>query len=119
MSSSSAPPPPPYYAVIFTSQRTAADADGYSRAAARMEELARQQPGFLALESVRGSDRVGITISYWRSKEAIAAWKRHAEHLLAQAAGRERWYDWYHVRIARVEAQYAFGGTPGDLPNPG
>ena len=68
--------PPPYYAVIFTSQRTDVDAVGYRQTAARMEELARQQPGFLGIESARGDDGAGITVSYWESSEAIAAWKR-------------------------------------------
>jgi len=65
-------PQPPYYAVIFTSQRTEGDR-GYGRMADRMIELARAQPGFLGVESVRGADGLGITVSYWASKEAIVA----------------------------------------------
>lgn len=40
-------PAPPYYAVIFTSLRTEVD-DGYDEMAAKMVELAAQQPGFWA-----------------------------------------------------------------------
>jgi hypothetical protein len=48
-------PSPPYYAVIFTSQR--ADGDrGYRHMADRMIDLASKQPGFLGVESVRGTD---------------------------------------------------------------
>ena len=65
-------PSPPYYAVIFTSQRTAGDR-GYGHMADRTVELASKQPGFLGVESVRGTDGFGITVSYWASKEAIAA----------------------------------------------
>ena len=96
-------PPPPYYAVIFTSERTDADAAGYEAMAARMVELAAQQPGYLGVESVRQADGTGITVSYWESLEAIAAWKRHAEHQLAQARGRMEWYRQYRVRVCRVE----------------
>jgi heme-degrading monooxygenase HmoA len=97
-------PEPPYYAVIFTSLRTpAAGDDGYAEAASRMEELARQQPGFLGVESARGEDGVGITVSYWATLEAVAAWGRHAEHLLAQRFGREKWYQSYTLRVCRVE----------------
>ena len=99
---------PPYYAVVFTSQRTDVDPAGYATAAARMEELARQQPGFLGIESTRGADGAGITVSYWSSRDAITAWKRHAEHLIAQATGRERWYRRYRLRIAKVETDYGF-----------
>ncbi|PWK44755.1 antibiotic biosynthesis monooxygenase [Pseudomonas sp. OV226] len=66
----------PYYAVIFTSRRTEGD-HGYAEAAERMVELAREQPGFLGVESARGEDGLGITVSYWASEAAILAWKHH------------------------------------------
>ena len=99
-------PEPPYYAVIFTSVRTDDDHAAYAAAAERMEELAREQPGFLGVESAR--EGLGITVSYWASLEAIAAWKRHAEHLAAQAGGRSGWYAAYETRIAKVERDYGF-----------
>jgi len=96
-------PPPPYYVVIFTSIRTAEDPAGYEAMAERMVELARAQPGFLGIESARGADGLGITVSYWTSEEAIRAWRGHAEHLVAQQYGRSRWYERYELRVARVE----------------
>ena len=107
-------PRPPYYAAIFTSQRTDGD-NGYEEMAARMEELARRQPGYLGIESARGAGGAGITVSYWESLEAIAAWKRNAEHQLAQARGRADWYSQYTVRIAKVERAYGREGTIGQL----
>lgn len=98
-------PPPPYYAVIFTSRRTEGDR-GYRHMADRMVELARQQPGFLGVDSVRGADGLGITVSYWADKESITAWKRHAEHQTAQCAGQRTWYVDYQVRVALVEWDY-------------
>ena len=71
-------PASPYYAVIFTSLRTEGD-QGYAEAAARMLELAREQPGFLGVESARGEDGLGITVSYWASEAAILAWKHHPD----------------------------------------
>jgi heme-degrading monooxygenase HmoA len=105
----------PYYAVVFTSRRTDVDAEGYNRTAARMEMLAREQPGFLGIESARSGDGLGITVSYWQSREAIAAWKQQMEHLSAQAAGRDRWYACFRLRIARVETDYGFPNPVGDL----
>jgi heme-degrading monooxygenase HmoA len=96
---------PPYYAVIFTSE-LAAPAEGYEETAERMEALAREQPGFLGFDSVRGGNGNGVTVSYWESLEAIRAWKAVREHREAQAKGRERWYDRYRVRIARVDEDY-------------
>lgn len=97
-----------YYAVIFTSTRTNADEAGYEAAAVRMVELASEQPGFLGIESVRGADGVGITVSYWESLEAIRGWRENAEHRQVQAAGRETWYRNFRLRIARVERDYSF-----------
>jgi len=104
-------PAPPYYAVIFTAQRRAGEAlGGYDAMAARMVELAAQQPGYLGIESARNASGFGITVSYWDSLEAISAWKANAEHRVAQENGQRFWYAHYELRIARVERAYAGGG---------
>jgi heme-degrading monooxygenase HmoA len=101
-------PEPPYYAVIFTSQRTSEDDPGYAAMAEAMVALAREQRGYLGIESARGPDGVGITVSYWTDEGAVVAWKKVAEHLAAQRLGRERWYDGYELRVCRVERAYGF-----------
>lgn len=98
-------PAPPYFAVIFTSRRSEVDS-GYQETAQRMVELAREQPGFLGVESVRDEHGLGITVSYWRDEASILRWRKNTEHCLAQALGRRDWYADYLVRIARVERCY-------------
>lgn len=100
-------PDPPYYAVIFTSRRSAVD-EGYGAMADRMVELAKEQPGYLGIESFRQADGYGVTISYWASPEAIRTWKKNLEHRQAQDLGREQWYEGYRMRICRVERDYGF-----------
>ncbi|TAI47752.1 antibiotic biosynthesis monooxygenase family protein [Flagellimonas allohymeniacidonis] len=95
----------PYYAVIFTNTRTQGD-HGYGEMAKEMEELARQQPGYLGFESAR--DELGISISYWESLEAISQWKANLDHSFAQKRGIEQWYSWYKVRVCLVEREYEF-----------
>jgi heme-degrading monooxygenase HmoA len=97
---------PPYYAVIFSSQRSQGDA-GYDALAERMTALAKAQPGYLGVESVRGADGFGITVSYWDSEANITAWKRHAEHRIAQETGQATWYTHYETRVAKVERAYS------------
>jgi len=111
MSAPARTPEPPYYAVIFTSTRTEVE-EGYAATADLMASLGSQQPGFLGLESARGADGLGITVSYWESEEAIANWKRHDEHRVAQAAGVKTWYSEYVTRVAKVERAYSFA-KPG------
>lgn len=100
-------PEPPYYAVIFTSLRTPLEA-GYGEAAERMLELAAEQPGFLGVESARGADGLGITVSYWQDEDSIRRWRENAEHKLAREGGRRDWYERFRVRVARVDRAYGF-----------
>jgi len=100
-------PEPPYYAVIFTSTRTPGD-EGYGDMSEKMLELAPQQPGFLGVESARGEDGLGITVSYWESEESIANWRSNAEHRVAQSEGMRRWYAEFTTRVARVERARTF-----------
>ena len=101
-------PEPPYVAVIFTSLRTPGD-EGYEVTSDEMMRMVEQQPGFLGVESARGADGLGITVSYWRDAQSVRAWKAVAEHRIAQKLGRERWYRAYQTRVCTVERDYAFG----------
>ncbi|WP_339530871.1 antibiotic biosynthesis monooxygenase [Pseudomonas mucidolens] len=104
-------PAPPYYAVIFSSLRTEVD-QGYAAAAQRMLELAHEQPGFLGMDSARGEDGLGITVSYWTSETAILAWKEHGEHREVREQGRSTWYAAFHTRVCKVERAYSFAAGP-------
>jgi len=98
-------PQPPYYAVIFSTLRTEIN-DGYEETASRMEELAKQQEGYLGIESVR--NEMGITVSYWESLDAITKWKNNMEHTVTREKGRDLWYKKYQLRICKVERDYGF-----------
>ncbi len=98
-------PHPPYFAVIFSSIRTEID-NGYDNMARQMLELAKQQDGFLGVESARSE--IGITVSYWRDLESIQRWKNNAEHIIARNSGRDIWYRSFKTRIAKVESDYDF-----------
>ena len=72
------------YIVTFISRLRSGIGAQYKKLAHDMEVLARQQPGFLDMDSVRNSDGDGITISYWETLEAIKNWGKHPDHLKAQ-----------------------------------
>ena len=71
-----------------------------------MVELARQQDGFLGVESAR--NEVGITVSYWRDLESIRNWRENFDHTIARERGRREWYQTFKVRIAKVENDFVF-----------
>ena len=98
-------PKTPYYAVIFTTLRTNVEA-GYIETANRMEKLAQEQEGYLGIESAR--EKLGITVSYWESLDAILKWKNNIEHTEARKLGKELWYKQYQLRISKVERDYGF-----------
>jgi heme-degrading monooxygenase HmoA len=99
-------PAPPYYAVVFTMVFSAArlneDKDAYDAMSVRMTELVAQQPGFLGDER----EANGLIVSYWKDLESIRAWKSNLEHQEARKLGKEKWYDTYKIRIAKVEREY-------------
>jgi len=99
-------PEPPYYAVIFSSIQSE-ELAGYESAAARMYELATEEPGYLGFESAR--DGLGISVSYWKDTASIARWKMNSEHILAQEMGKAKWYASYRIRVCRVEREYGMG----------
>ena len=99
-------PTPPYYAVIFSSVRTDGDAAAYGAMAQKMATLAATMPGYLGAESAR--EDVGITVSYWQDLESIRNWKYQTDHVVARDLGREKWYQTYRLRIAKVERDYGF-----------
>ena len=101
-------PEPPYYAVIFTSKRATDDGHAYGAMAQRMADLGSRYDGFLGIESARGADGIGITVSYWRDEASIRAWREHLEHTVAQERGRSDWYANYTLRVARVERVSTF-----------
>jgi len=98
-------PEPPYYVVIFTSVRTDSD-NGYAEMADQMMELAKNQSGFLGVESAR--EQIGITVSYWKDLESIQKWRENPEHQVAQRKGKEEWYLQFTTRVAKVERDYSF-----------
>ena len=101
-------PKPPYYAVVFSNQRTNEDEEGYGKMADKMVELGSKQPGYLGHESWRDESGFGCTISFWKDMESIKNWKMNVEHTEARNLGREKWYQYYKLRICKIEHDYDY-----------
>ncbi len=107
MSSIVKTPEPPYYAVIFTVTHTD-DIKGYLEKAEEMAALASTMPGFIGVEAAEMESGGEVSVTYWRDEESIRHWKANADHLVAQKLGRERWFESYAIRVAKVERAYDF-----------
>lgn len=95
----------PYYAVIFTSTHHELDKE-YEGLDDILIEIATKSGGFLGMDSARSE--FGISVSYWKSEEDILRWKQNSDHQLAIKKGIEKWYDYYNVRVCKVERNYEF-----------
>lgn len=97
----------PYYAVIFTATFSN-NLKGYNNMAQELNDLAKEQKGFIGMESVKEDDKE-ITVSYWRTLEDIKNWSENERHMEAKKGGKTKWYDNFIVRICKVEREYNFG----------
>ena len=84
------------YLVVFRNRKHAEiDRTAYNAQAAEMERLAAQQPGFLTFKTYTADDGEVIAVSEWADEASARAWGTVAEHRVAQADGRARWYAEY------------------------
>jgi heme-degrading monooxygenase HmoA len=98
--------PPGTIAVIFVAQRSLDDDAGYRAAAAEMAALAATQPGYVGIDSVRGDDGLGITVSYWANDDAAKSWRDHPRHAAIRDQGRGKWYSHYDLHVAEIGRSY-------------
>lgn len=84
------------FLVVFRNRKRAdLDAQAYAADAARMEALARAQPGFLSFKSYTAEDGEVITLSEWASEAAARAWGADGEHAEVQRRGQAGYYESY------------------------
>ena len=95
-------------AVIFASQESGEDQAGYAAAAEEMVALASVQPGYCGVDSTRGPDGFGITVSYWADEESAIAWRENPEHAAIRELGRARWYSRYDLYVTQVQRGYSW-----------
>ncbi|MFG2990635.1 antibiotic biosynthesis monooxygenase family protein [Streptomyces sp. NPDC048257] len=98
---------PPYVMAVFSNTRAAEDS-GYPETLARMNEIVRENPGFLGYESARTPGGLGITVAYFRDHESLTVWREDLEHQAAMKQGRTDWYDSYTLHVATVERSHGF-----------
>ena len=103
------------YLVVFRNRkRTDIDNAVYDAEAARIEDLAAQQPGYLSFKSYVADDGEGVAISEWEDEASARAWGRLAEHRTAQANGRTRYYAEYTLFGCDDPRTHRFTARDGD-----
>lgn len=86
-----------YVNIFRHRKRSDLDMDAYRADSARMEQLARAQPGFLAYRRYSSSDGEALSMSEWQTEADARAWANEAEHLEVQLRARTEYYESYVV----------------------
>lgn len=96
-------------AVIFEAWPHEEQYHRYLDLAAELKPLLTQIEGFISIERFQSLSEPAkvLSLSFWRDEEAIAQWRRIELHRAAQAAGRQRVFEDYHLRIAQVLRDYS------------
>lgn len=106
-------------AVIFEVEPKDGKLDAYLGIAAELRKELEKMDGFISVERFQSLTNTGklLSLSFWRDEAAVRAWRRHAEHRLAQARGRGELFADYRLRVAGVIRDYGMfdrAGAPQD-----
>jgi heme-degrading monooxygenase HmoA len=95
-------------AVMFEGWPDAGQGKRYLDIAASLKPLLEHVPGFISIERFESLAEPGklLSLSFWESEAAVAAWRNMAAHRVAQAEGRTRTFRDYRLRIAAVFRDY-------------
>ncbi|MCZ0964542.1 antibiotic biosynthesis monooxygenase family protein [Paracoccus benzoatiresistens] len=95
-------------AVIFEAWVPGEAQGEYLDLAAELRPLLADIDGFISIERFQSLTTPGkvLSLSFWRDEAAIAQWRNLPEHRRVQAAGRDRVFADYRLRIAAVARDY-------------
>jgi heme-degrading monooxygenase HmoA len=96
-------------AVIFEARPHEEQYVRYLDLAVELKPLLAQIEGFISIERFQSLSEPGkvLSLSFWRDEDAIQQWRSIELHRAAQAAGRQRIFEDYHLRIAQVVRDYS------------
>ena len=82
----------------------------FETALKQMQEQVKEYDGFLGDTpccSLNDEKRF-LTLSYWRDRESIKAWRDDSQHKKVQQLGRSEIMAWYKIRVCELEREYAW-----------
>lgn len=95
-------------AVMFEATPREGMRAAYLDAAAQLRPLLAGIDGFVSIERFESLSQPGriLSLSFWRDEESVARWRNVEQHRIIQAAGRERIFSDYRLRVAAVLRDY-------------
>ena len=95
--------------VIFEVIMKPGKAEAYFEIAANLKPALEAIDGFIAVERFESTTTPGkyLSLSTWRDEAAVAAWRGHAEHGLAQMRGKSEIFADFRMRVVSVLRDYS------------
>jgi heme-degrading monooxygenase HmoA len=95
--------------VLFEAIARPGGRDAYLDLAAQLKPEVERIDGFRAIErfqSLADPEKI-LSLSAWRDEAAIAQWRAHEQHRLAQHRGRTELFAAYRLRVAEIVRDYS------------
>ena len=70
--------------------------------------IAQKMPGFVSIKGYAAEDGEHLILVEFETEQALAAWREHPEHLVAQELGRSKYYSEYRVQVCNTLREYDF-----------
>ena len=80
----------------------------YAAMSARMDTLARAMPGHVDSKTFTAADGERVTVVTFVDRASHDAWRNHPDHIEAQRAGIEKFYETYAIQVAEVTRSHTF-----------
>lgn len=95
-------------AVIFEVEPAAGRREEYLQIAGALRSELETIDGFISVERFQSLTTEGkvLSLSFWRDEAAVARWRNHVGHRLAQDRGRGGVFAGYRLRVATVMRDY-------------
>jgi heme-degrading monooxygenase HmoA len=100
-------------AVIFEVEMKPGKDQAYFDLAGSLRPELEKIDGFISVERFQSTTNAGkyVSLSFWRDAEAIARWRRHTDHQLAQTQGKSSIFADFRIRVAEVLRDYTLADT--------
>jgi heme-degrading monooxygenase HmoA len=95
-------------AVIFEVWPAKGQRDEYLNMAAALRKEVEKIDGFISVERFESLYEEGklLSLQFWRDETAVARWRNHLDHRVAQGMGRFGMFANYRLRVAQVVRDY-------------
>ena len=96
------------YAVIFEVFPKESGKAQYLDIASNLRQFLENRPGFISIERFQSLTNEGkiLSLSFWEDEKSIEDWRNLIEHRNAQRQGKNKLFESYRIRFAKVERDY-------------